>query len=317
MATKRRMRAGGWLFLVVGAVLAFGAPVRAQTASAGRMQELAVECSRLRVELDRANGEISALKRSERGLRRDYRLQQRQADAEAIARKLTAAETELRRLRGGPPAPPPPALEAAESPSTLEARADLLSDQARRLAEQAGGLLRAAGELRARQVLLRRAGHIDRDPFAAMDASKRFMVLSAPRQAPGRSGQQPTTPESTTGGPGNGAGSNPGVAPPPPPASIAPTQPTPPTPPGGLSGTSTGSAVPAAGGDAKTTAAGSSNTRALLDPAALPELKRPDGAAGKPLTEIERLERAAAALDGRARALEDQARELRTRAAKR
>jgi hypothetical protein len=50
------------------------------------VQELTVECQRLRAELDKANAEISSLKRSERGVRRDYRLQGRQADAESLAR---------------------------------------------------------------------------------------------------------------------------------------------------------------------------------------------------------------------------------------
>jgi hypothetical protein len=336
MATKRRVRGGGWFVLVLGGWLAFATPVHAQ----GRVQDLTVECARLRAELDKANAEISALKRSDRGVRRDYRLQRRQADAESLARQLTAAEGELRRLRGGPPAQQPlPSPEAVEAPSTLQARADLLSDQARRLAEQAGGLSRAASELRGRQMLLRRAGQIERDPFAGMDGSKRFMVLGA-------SGTRPVNERVGTPAPTPERGSGPGASPPPvppapPPAPVPGAQtPTssppagvpPPPPPAGAPpapaqpvGVSTGTSQPppssqpptptAAAGDYRSLSAGAT-TRALLDPVALAELARP-AAGGKPLTEIERLERAAAALKTRSQALEAEARQLRARAAKR
>ena len=70
----------------------------------------------------------------------DYRLRRKQADAEELARKLTAVEAELRKLRGGTPSRPPlPPDEAAEAPAALEARADLLSDQARRLQRRPAG----------------------------------------------------------------------------------------------------------------------------------------------------------------------------------
>jgi hypothetical protein len=365
-------------------VLSFASPAHAQ----GRVQELTVECARLRVALDKANAEVSALKRSDRGVRRDYLLQRRQADAEALARELIAAEGELRRLRGGPPSPAPARTpEATEAPSALEARADLLSDQARRLAEQAGGLVRAVSELRSRQVLLRRAGQLERDPFGSMDASKRFMVVGAtpnrgldaervgapvPVSGPngGRSGApvapgntapptpgqtvpQPTVPPSTTPpppapppSPSPPPPSSPGAAPPAAPGSPSPTPPPPPPPAGVVApppsqppppppapappvGVSSGTATPPGdtarpGAPVPTTAAGDFRTlgtaasaRAVLDPVALAELNRPTGPGGKPLTEIERLERAAAALKNRSQALEAEARALRARAARR
>src|SRR5437870_4322156 len=72
--------------------VALTAPVASPAAEVSRLE---VECARLRAELDRANADVAALKRSDRGVRNDYRLRQRMADAEALARKLTESEAQL------------------------------------------------------------------------------------------------------------------------------------------------------------------------------------------------------------------------------
>jgi hypothetical protein len=296
---KKRTWVGGWIVVAMAGMCALGEPALAQPARpAGRQEQLVVEGARLRSELQRTNAEVSALKRSGPGVRNDYRLHRKQADAEELARKLTGVEAELRRLRGQTPAAAAPAsVDAAEAPAALEARADLLSDEARRLAQQASGMVATAGELRSRRTLLRRGGQIERDPFASMDASKRFMVLqgtratSAPGAESGRSGT-PTPPPAPV--PVSG-----------PPTAVAPPQ----------AGTFAGTSTPTAATDSRNS--GGAPSRALLDPTSVAELRRTEQAAGKPVSEIERLERAAAALNDRARALEAEARLLRDRAAKR
>src|SRR5262245_20651342 len=108
------------------------------------------------------------------------------ADAESLARRLTAAETQLRQVRGTPPAaargPDQPVTSTpADGPVELQAKADLLLDQARRLWVEADSLSRAATRVRSRQLMKRRAGVLESDPFAALDVSKRNMVFGAPR----------------------------------------------------------------------------------------------------------------------------------------
>jgi hypothetical protein len=342
--SRKRTREGWWIVVVVAGLCASSAPLVARAADPARASgdrgrnaegQLGAEAARLRQELERTNADISALKRSGPGVRNDYRLQRRQADAEQLARKLTAIEAQLRALRAGSAQRPvPPVLdEAAEAPAALEARADLLSDEARRLSQQASGLARAAGELRSRQTLLRRSGQIERDPFGSMDASKRFMVLqgSTPTRGVDRAGQRPTTPENATGvAPGDSRGSQPvpptPPAPPPPPAGLVPGNPatgTPPPAPPVATGGSTSPPGPITPTQPVTTLSGNSvgdartAPRALLDPAALGARTGADRAAGKPISEIEKLERAAAELTSRAQALEAEARGLRSRAAKR
>src|SRR5262245_22449758 len=60
----------------------------ALAAPAASADALAAECARLREQLERTNAEISALKRGDRGVRDDYRLRKKMADAEALARQL-------------------------------------------------------------------------------------------------------------------------------------------------------------------------------------------------------------------------------------
>jgi hypothetical protein len=252
------------------------------------------------------------------------------AEAEALARRLTDAEGRLRRLQGPAPAQPAPA-DPADAPAVLEARADLLSDEARRLGAEAALLDRAAGQLRSRQTLRRRAGQIERDPFAAVEAPKRQMLIAGPRQgtaakadnsgerpaadpAPAAPPRDPAAPES---GPAVGTTapappkSSPGFAPPAPTGTKTPeaTQPPPPRAdtlaPPGPSPSDTVALPPA-----------SPIVRALIDPAALAELRRAE-AAGRTLSEPEKMARAAAALRARVQALEAEAAALRARAARR
>jgi hypothetical protein len=316
----------------------------ALAAPAASADALAAECARLREQLERTNAEISALKRADRGVRDDYRLRKKMADAEALARQLTDAETELRRVRPERAAEtrpvPAPRPELADSPSALEAKADILSDQARRLVAEASALARGAAQLRGREALRRRAGRLDQDPFASLDASKRFMIVrsagKAGAEATGNfSGGKSADSAPRSGAPGmGGATSTPAAAPgtptPPPPAGPAPgattaptAQPpaptsTPTTPPTSPPPVATDSTSPPPAPPVAPTVTGPAPTqsRTLLDPAALAEIRRIE-AGGKPLTELEKMERTAALLQARAQVLEAEARALRARAAQR
>jgi hypothetical protein len=177
--TSMRSIAGAATLLALFAVTAPAA--RAQQAG-DSAAALSAECATLRSALDQANTEISALKRSERGVRDDYRLRKKMAEAEALARRLTEAETKLRRLRGPAPAVAP-AADPGDAPALLEARADILSDEARRIAAEAAVLTRASEQLRSRQALRRRAGQIERDPFAGVEGPKRQMFVLGTRPA--------------------------------------------------------------------------------------------------------------------------------------
>src|SRR5438105_3925304 len=119
--------------LLAGPRVAAAAPPPSAVADVTHLQ---AECARLRADLDRVNADVAALKRST-GVRSEYRLRQRMADAEALARKLTEAESQLR-LRQGVSAPvvapavAPPTAAPGDGPIELEAKADLLADQAHR-----------------------------------------------------------------------------------------------------------------------------------------------------------------------------------------
>ena len=99
----------------------------------------AAERARLAAELERINAEIDALKRSPRGIRDDYRLRNRMADAEAVARRLTEVEARSGQARPpegpGEPAPWPREVPvgATDDRADLEAKAYILSYDAIRL----------------------------------------------------------------------------------------------------------------------------------------------------------------------------------------
>lgn len=142
------------------------------------------DSQRLRADLDRVNAEIAGLKGGGRSVRNDYLLRDKLAEAEALARKLTEAEKGERAART--PVPKelpgstlvPPVATPHDSAVELEAKADLLSDQARRFRAEADTLASAAEKIRARQALRRRAGAWDRDPLAGFEGSKRSFAVS-------------------------------------------------------------------------------------------------------------------------------------------
>src|SRR6185436_3618909 len=142
---------------------------------------LSAERARLRLELQRANAEIDRLKKSSPGLGADYRLRARLADAEAIARRLTEIDARLQRAAGptaGAVAAAPrlqaePGPSPTDGPAELEAKADILTDQARRVQAQARALAARAADLRGRRELRRRSGELERDPFAPLEGAKR------------------------------------------------------------------------------------------------------------------------------------------------
>jgi hypothetical protein len=265
-------------------------PAVRAAAPAADVAKLEAECAQLRAELERANAEVAALKKGDRGLRNDYRLRQRMADAEALARKLTQAEAQLR-AHQPPPAPRPTPADPAgpapgDGPVELEAKADLLADQARRLLVEADGLTRTAAQIRGRQTLRRRAADLERDPFGGVETTKRTMVFGSTRAA--EKGSAP-------------AGDSRGGAP-------APTSNPPPAAPGapGLApGATTAQPSPAT-----PTSAALSPVRTVLDPATLAEVQRLERS-GKPFADADALERAAAALRQRAQTLQTQSKSLR------
>jgi hypothetical protein len=297
--------------------LALAGPATPTAADPG----LAAECAQLRAQLDQKAAEISALKRGSRGVRQDYELRQRMAEANDLARRLTALESELGR-QGHPPAHAPAAVNPAtaadvvDAPSALQARADLLSDEARKLNERAAGMIRTAGQLRTRQALRRKAATVERDPFASLDGAKRQLFVRAVPLSDSSGGKGTTSPTegaTTTASPGAG----PATAPP---ATVAPT-----TPPIPNSAPVAGSPTPtpqSPGGDLATgISRGPAQGQAplapgsLLDPALRAELSRIDLGVQRAGNDPEALEQAARALVNRAGALETQAKALRAKAA--
>ncbi len=163
------------VLVTLGAVAVAPSPARAQSAVT-----LQAERSRLRAQLDKVNAEIDALKRAGGGVRDDYRLRARLADAESLARRLMDIEARLGiRVDGTAKLQPPPTAAPTDGPSDLDAKADILADQSRRVRAQADALARRAADLKGRQELRRRAADLDRDPFAPMEGSKRRVATAA------------------------------------------------------------------------------------------------------------------------------------------
>ena len=206
-------RISGWILLA--ALTGWGGAARAQPGSSDRdvqTASLMSERLRLRMELDRTNAEIDALKRENRGLRDDYRLRSRMADAEALARRLTDLEARLPRTssrsagsrQSDAATSWPNAPEAAPSDDrgVLEAKADILSDQARRLNGQADLLAARVTELQARNELRRRAGQLERDPFSPLEQARRRLTTtgtSGRSELPTSNGAAPERPASSPG----------------------------------------------------------------------------------------------------------------------
>jgi hypothetical protein len=292
-------------------------------ADAVRRAEATVE--RLRTELVRVSAEVATLKGAH-SMRNDYRLRERMADAEALARKLTAAEASLRAQRGedspaGAPIVAPPPVSPHDGSVELVAKADLLVDQARKLEGEADTLAKAAQELRSRRLMRRKAQSWERDPFAGLETSRRSVAATAPASKSAASSAPATDSGSRSAG-SNGATSS---------ASA-------PSGGGGPTLTPVVAPPPAATADssekagAKTTAASDGavaaksspiapsgfadrqavERRLYLDPATAAELRQALGPGGAAL-DPEALERGVAALRARARSLQAEAQSLRAR----
>jgi hypothetical protein len=185
------------------------------------------ERTRLRGDLDRLNREIDGLKQRRRSLGEDYALRAKMADAEAKARRLTelegsaarSAARSANRSGGGsaattagaggmePLAPlrlsATPQPSAADDSEVLDAKADILADQARRVGQQADLLEHRVLSLRGRQELRRRAGELELDPFSPFEQSKRRIPIGAPATSVGPSAAVPTVGGQTISGGGN------------------------------------------------------------------------------------------------------------------
>jgi hypothetical protein len=329
--------------LTVAALAAFPLPahaqrrartVVAQSDSAARAA-LVAERQRVRAELERANADVDALKRADHTLRDDYRLRARLADAEALARQLTSLDA---RLGGAPTARGPsswsissePRAAVTDGPAELDAKADILNDEARRLTTRADLLLGRARDLKARQALRRRVGQMEHDPFSPLEGSKRRAMTagatslangaSAPPHVTSGGGPDKTPPSpgsttvttsvppensgsSSTGGLGTATAAAPG----------GPLAPSAPVGPGvALTGPKTAPTVSGTISTGTTTdgVALSVQLRDLLDPATLAELQQLE-ATGHSSGGPGALERAGAALKARAASLDEEAAALR------
>ena len=275
---------------------AVGAEPRPATADAPPSDgnvTLTAERARLRAQLDRVNAEIDALKRSTRGVGDDYRLRARLADAEALARRLIDIEARLG-LRAPAVEPGPlPVAAPTDSPSDLQAKADILDDRARRVRLEADALDHRVVELKGRQDLRRRAAELERDPFAPLEGSKRRVANIPAADGSGHAAAPtafPTTGPQTVDRPTLGvtAGAGPGA---------------------NAATTSVGSAPPTPLTGTPPTAL-SLELRDLLDPATVADIRRLEGTRSQ-ASSVQALERAVAALRARAEALGGQARAMR------
>ena len=305
---------------------------------------LLAERQHVRGELERVNAEIDALKRSGRGLREDYRLRERLADAEARARRLTDLDARLGVSHGAATALPAPGDEPralpADGPTELDAKADILADQARRLAARADVLLERAHDIKARQTLRRRVGQMEHDPFSPLEGSKRRAMAGAvtggafvasvpggkPAVAPGTvgppgavgvgtstpSGSNTTGGEPATGSPLPALGAGASLAPGARTDNASPAGPQTPSvgTSGGVAVASPTTAPTPTSGAASDNAALSVQLRDLLDATTLAEIQHLEATGGASAS-TDALERAGAALTGRAERLRQQAAALR------
>jgi hypothetical protein len=331
------------VFFFSGILLLAPYPAFAQGTESASTQRLTSEYQRLRADLDRANAEVAALKGGGRGVRTDYLLRDKMAEAEALARKVTAAEARVRAARGPLPAETladtvqtPPAT-PQDSAVELEAKADLLSDQAHRFRAEAESLARTAEQIRARQALRRRAGAWERDPLAGFEASKRIAIIPAQSSRLSASGDSsgspaaprgPTTSSGETGSKSGGSGAVPASTPSDTPGIGAPAATPAAGPPtsgaGGPSAASSPISSPSGAAPSTSrplTAPASTDSgsktplqqRTLLDPATLAGIRSSLSQAGS-LSDPDAVEAAAIALRKHAQALEEHARRLRARA---
>ena len=280
--------------------------VTAPATGAARSEGAVAERQRLRGQLQRVQAEIDQLKKAGRGLRTDYQLRARMADAEALARRLTELDALVKPAphagsdTGGPAGVfadrvvREPAAAPSDGPAELEAKADILADQSRRVKLQIGALKARFDQLRGRQELKRRAHQLDNDPFAPLEGSKRRMVTVSPTvpAAPGpQAGTTDHAPAVTSlpppGAPLGGAA-----------AIKTPSSPTPAT----LSPTPTPTSSP------------SVQLHDLLDPATLAQIRKVEQDGSSPSSDLDSIQLALSALTARAQHLDAQSNLLRARA---
>jgi hypothetical protein len=264
--------------------------------------DLPAERLRLRAELDRVNAEIDALKRAGGP---DARLRARMADAEALARRLVELERRMGLTAPASEPRPLPTASPSDGPADLDAKADILADQARRVRAAADALDRRVAELKGRQELRRRAADLDRDPFAPLEGSKRRTISIATGGNESSSSHSTLVPGAPTSAGDRGTASGSSAAP------------------GGtytgipiVSSTTSGPVSTPSGSVnvAATPLVVSVELRDLLDPATLADVGRLEH--GRPPSSLASLQRAVAALRARAANLDGQARAMRQTAAK-
>ena len=195
-----------------------------------------------------------------------------------------------------------------------EAKADILADQARRLSNEANLLEGRLTTLRTRNELKRRSGQLERDPFAPLEQVKTRVAVTG--TSGGHSTFLPPPPDSSkTAQPGRGVTSTPSTSGNGAGAGAAPGgTATPPTiTPGGGVLTVMPAPSPIAPADP---GAGSlaGQLRGVLDPASLEEVRRLETPGAGPAN-LQVMERALAALRGRAAQLSAASTALRSRPA--
>ena len=169
--------------LAASLTLADSAP---QASTAATRENPLAERERLRKDLSSVQAEIDRLKAAGPGLRNDYVLRARLADAEAIARRLTELDAQIKARTDAAVGHAPASLTAAvgnepvasptDGPTELEAKADILTDQARRTQAQAVALQTRIDQVRGRRELHRRASALENDPFAPLEGSRRRLA---------------------------------------------------------------------------------------------------------------------------------------------
>jgi hypothetical protein len=292
--SKRRFIAGlGFPILLVLAAM----PVTTRAAPAPGTVEaasLTAERERLRGELDRVGAEIDALKQTGRGVGDDYRLRARLADAEALARRLIEIEARLGLRAPARKTAPLPVAEPTDGPADLDAKADILADQSRRVRGEADALGGRVAELKGRQELRRRAADLDRDPFGPLEGSKRRVASIASPSA------GPHTPTGDSAGGGSPTTLMPPVTSTGPQATVGGSQPP-------------ASPIPVTSGTGASLPTLAVELRDLLDPATVADIRRLEGPKA-PAGSVPALERAVAALRARADSLDAAARAMRASA---
>jgi len=280
--------------------LADSAPQPATSSPTSRESSLA-ERERLRADLARMQAEIDRLKAAGPGLRNDYVLRARLADAEAVARRLTELDAQIKARTDAavgrapatvaPVAGSEPVASPTDGPNELEAKADILTDQSRRTQAQAVALQARIDQVRGRLELHRRASALENDPFAPLEGSRR-------RLAPGVSSSNEK----------NGVISGSGPAAPATAPHVGSTN-----GPTGLTATDHAAAAGGTTPPIPSATPSALQVRDVLDPSASAQVRRNEAAAPVP-TDLPSMERQLAGLKARAQHLDAQAQALRARA---